>query len=426
MVILTNFLAFIWVLSLPFFHFSLVGSLSVDNLLAPILLASIILRGITDSQSLTTRQVDNIVKVFLLMVLYFFTHTIGLVFTQTAVWATAYGVATSMLYFIIPVLYVRTRADVHRCTNALIVGFFVASLSALLAAIGLFEFEFSRQAESRIGVDALQKSIGVISSYGDVGIMLSLSVILAVSLRNERVLFSKGSYFKILIVVSFALIAIASMQSRNMILTLFTALFCYWQIGRWIKANKTNWAKKLYFSIFFMVTITAAIVVLFSEPLIEFIGGVGGTREASGTVNDRLSQYSYMLALLNDNFLFGVDPATYEQYAHEISLIHNLWLKEMVQGGILAIVAMLAIWTRALITQVNNYRRGAMLGESRAFIAILLSILVATQFYPGGTLIFWVILGVCSVVPAGEIKNNKGQHEATPVSRMNNRILHKR
>lgn len=398
---ITSLLAFSWVLSLPFYQFSLVGSLSLDNLMAPILLAFILLRNAIDNIKLTTYQINNLFKVCLIAIIYFLTHTIGLIFTQGAVWSSAYAVATNMLYFILPVMFVRTVEDLRKCNDAMILGFFIASISALLAAVGLFEFEFSRQAESRIGVEALQKSIGVISSYGDVGIMFSLSLLLVISARKEFILFGHGSRYKILLVFVIGLIGVASMQSRNILLTLITSMFAYWLLGRWMNSQAGNWSKKLYIGVFSAIIIVVLIIVSFGGPLLEFIQSVGGTKEAAGTVSDRLSQYNYMLGLLDNQFLLGVNPDIYEKYEHEISLIHNLWLKELVQGGVLSAFAMFILWWSALVIQVNNYRRGVIQNEARVYLSVLLGMLVATQFYPAGALIFWAIIGLCSVIPAG-------------------------
>jgi len=393
-----NFVFFLWLIILPFYQFSLVGSLSIDNMIAPLLFAVWVIGYFAGVQKLSSSQIQNIFQSIVLATLYFISHTISLLTTQGAVWTTAYVTATNMLYFILPILYITSIKSLKSSNDAIIVVMFIASVTALLAALGLIEFDFFRQADSRLGEDYLKKSIGIIGSYGDVGILMSLSLLFVVAGKSKEVFFGKGSYIKIIVVITLIMIGLASMQSRNMILTIFTALIWYWIIGRWAKKSKL-WYKKLYAMIFVSIFMSIMFVTLFYSPLLEFIQSVGGTKEAAGTVDDRLAQYSFMWDLVKNQIFIGVSANVYEVYEHEISLIHNMWLKELVQGGLISVIAMFILWWHALTVQVKNYQTGHESNTARVYISVLLGVLIATQFYPAGSLIFWVIIGMCSSVP---------------------------
>lgn len=394
-----SLLFFLWVLTLPFYQFSIVGSFSVDNLLAPLLLVIWIINFAVRGHTIPLYKVRNISQTIAIALVYLLSHMIGLIFTQTAAFTSSYNIASKMLYFILPVLYLITAKDLSRFKNAIIIVTIIASITALLSALGLMQFDFLRQAESRIGSEYLVKSIGVIGTYGDVGILMSLSLLLVIAGRRDQILFGHGSTLKIVFVIAICLIGMASMQSRNMLLTIIVALSSYWILGRWMKTSRL-WFNKLYVSIFVTIFFAALTISIFYEPLLTFAQSIGGTHEAAGTIEDRLSQYRFMWGLINDRLLIGVDPDVYERYEHEISLIHNMWLKELVQGGIITVLTMFLVWWNALIMQVKNYQRGLVVHEPRVFISILLAMLVSTQFYPGGTLIFWVILGACTAIIA--------------------------
>ena len=392
-----NALFFVWLLTLPFYQISFVGSLSIDNMLAPVLVVLWLLNLIARSGSLEPSHLNNIFKSLAVAFLYFLSHIASLIMTEGVVWTSAYIVMSKMIYFMIPILYIDSIKLFKRTNDAFIVIMFIASVTALFSALGIIELEFARQAGSRLGEGQLKKSVGVIDAYGDVGLIMSLSLLLVIAGRNERVLFGKGSFFKIALIIVFILIGLVSMQSRNMVLTILTALLAYGIIGHWSKHSK-SWYKKLYIMVVGGITLSVLTVVTFYQPLLEFVQGIGGTKEAAGTVSDRLSQYMFMWDLVKDRIFIGATPADHERYVHEISLIHNMWLKELVQGGIFSIVAMLIIWGRALSIQVANIGYKIIHKESIAYAAVLLAMLVATEFYPAGTFIFWTLLGVSSVL----------------------------
>ncbi|MCF6355771.1 MAG: O-antigen ligase family protein [Candidatus Polarisedimenticolaceae bacterium] len=383
---------------MPFYQFSVIGSFSVDNILAPVLLFAWFAQMTVGGGSVAAFQATNIVKSIVVAVFYFIAHIIGLIGTQEAVWHSAYLAATNMLYFILPILFIRSLDDLKRFKDAVIIVAIIASISGLLSALGIIELEFARQAESRIGVESLQKSIGVFSSYGDVGILLSLALLTVIARHKEKGFFLLKSYFGIGTLIVICLIAIISMQSRNIVLTIIAALLAYWMIGHLMKISK-NWNYILYAVISLAAAFSITIVALFSAPLLEFVQGIGGTKEAAGTVSNRLEQYGVMWDLVKDRVWIGVDPSVYEKRINEINLTHNIWLKELVQGGIITVLAMLMIFWRALMVQVANYRRGCESKDVLVFLSCVIGMLVATQFYPGGTLVFWCILGACSTMP---------------------------
>lgn len=415
-----NLIFCVWIVSLAFYQISFLGSLSIDNIMAPVLFVVWVIYFLSRGQSIPTYQLINIFKSFTVATVYFLSHLISLMTTEGAVWSSAYIIATKMLYFLLPILFINTFKVLKNTNDAFIVVMFIASVSALFSALGIIELEFARQAGSRLGENYLKKSVGVIDAYGDVGLIMAFSLLLVIAGLKEKVMFGKGSYFKVLIVMVLIIIGLVSMQSRNMFLTIMSALGWYWIIGHWASSSK-RWYIKLYITLFTVISSTFLIVSVFYTPLLEFVQGIGGTKEAAGTVSDRLSQYSFMWELVKDRIFFGATPQDHEKYAHEIALIHNMWLKELVQGGVLSVLAFSIVWLRALTIQVKNFQRGFMESESKIYICVLLAMLVATQFYPAGTFIFWAMLGVFTAIPTDEAKQVNAEIIENPVSTPNNK-----
>jgi O-antigen ligase len=394
---ITGFLSSIWLLSLPFHEFALIGTLSVDNILAPILLVFIVLSIVTQARRMPGEQTANLMWVAAAMLAYFLSHTVNLLLTEHVIWSSMYSVAKSMLYFLLPVLFIRNERDLQRSSDMMIIVTVVGCVTALMSALGLVSFEFARQAESRIDLAYIPKSVGLFSAYGDMAMLISLSLLLVIAGRKKSVLFGKGSLLKILIVLVIALIGIVSMQSRNVVFTLITSLIAFYVIGRWRKGRK--WKFKLYASLAAGVVGVAITIVLFSGPLISWVEGLGGTSEAKATVEARLESYAFAWSMVSDRILLGADPQTVEQNALFISFIHNMWLKELVQSGVVGIIAVLFIFIRSLRRQVERLAADRD-SNARAYLALLAGMLVATQFFPGNTPVFWVLIGIASAMPS--------------------------
>lgn len=396
---LNRMLLFVWITSLPFGHFSLVGRLSIDNILSPVVFVLTVAALLAGGLSLSRAQRKYLLIVASISVSYVLSHMLPLVNSSQAIWITTIYSAKSMLYFLIPVMCIRSIYDLRAANNAIIVVCFIASISALAVTLGLLDFEFTRDADSRIGEGYLKKTIGVVSSYGDVGLLYSISLLLAAtSWKAGYFFFGKGSLWKTFLVFATIIVGIGAMQSRNILFTLLVSSMFYWITGKLAKTPRLL-SKKLFSIIFFAAATAAIMISMFSAEMIDWVSSLGGTREAAGTVSDRLIQYQEYLALLDGNWIFGASAEIMDKNYFSIFLIHNMWLKELMQGGIPAILCTLFFIFNAINTQSKNFSAGHMKKEAKVYISVIAGAIVATQFYPGGTPLFWAVLGLCSSMP---------------------------
>ncbi|MFV8816186.1 O-antigen ligase family protein [Haliea sp. E17] len=396
-------LSFIWVVSLAFYQFGIIGSLSVDNILGPILFVLALFFYATGLTSLGPKQKSRLLSALACVFVYMIFHSINLLGTQNAVWNSIYSLAKDMLYFILPVLFITTKKDLQRTLDGLIIVAAIGAISALFSALGILDFSFARSAESRLALEYLPKSVGVITSYGDMGLLLSLVLLLAVASRKGTILFGRGGILKFVILLSVVLVGLAALQSRNIVLTILISSCVYWFVT--ILSNRSKrWKGVFYVATLGGGLITVLVVSAFGSEILGWIKSLGGTNEAAATVDDRLAQYDFALKVVANHWLFGPPAQTIESYQLQISFIHNMWVKEMAQGGIFAVASFLIIYIRALRLQVNDFY---FYGEqyTKVLISVLIAMLVATQFYPAGTAIFWVLLGVASADPRMSVAN---------------------
>ena len=211
------------------------------------------------------------------------------------------------------------------------------------------------------------------------------------------------------------------MQSRNVVFTIAVASLAYYMIGRWRKSGK-GWAVKLYLYLIIGISATVIAVVLFSGPMIDWVEGLGGTSEAAATVHARLEQYQFGWSLVKNRILLGTDPETYEKNELRIIFIHNMWLRELVQSGLMGVFAMLVFYYQSMKNQVARLSADRA-SIARVYIAVLISSLVATQFYPGDTPIFWVIMGLATALPQPQLRGNQPVELASPVSTRGSRVI---
>jgi len=279
--------------------------------------------------------------------------------------------------------------------KAIIIIAIIGSVSTLMASTGVISFSHERFAQSRIGFDFLPKSIGLFPAYGDMAFLLSFTAVFLLVNRNSFKTVGKMC-IRYLILLAIIL-GIISLQSRNVIITMAVSLTMAIILRYWVKYSR-KWAGKLYTLIFISGIASILTLNILGEQIIHLMESIGGTHEAIGTVKARLEQYSFGWSLVKDHMLFGADPDIQDKFTRGIYFIHNLWLKELVAGGMPALLIMLIIYLKAIATQV---RTGVQAPESSwviPLLSMLIGGLIGTQFYPSGTPIFWVLLGVSSSI----------------------------
>lgn len=415
----------VWILSLPFYHYSLVGSLSLDNIIGPMLFLLIAARVLIGAHSLSKEQLTNMALASATILIYLLTHTANLLGTQHAVWSSMHGIAKSMLYFLLPILIVNSERDLKRLSMAMVAVMVIGAISALMSALGLVSFDFARQAESRIQLDYIPKSVGLFTAYGDMALLVALAVLLALGSRVHELAFARARLVVGMVIVVSALVGIISMQSRNIILTVSAAILTYFLLGYWRRRGGA-WVGKLYFSLLSVITVAVLAIMLFMGPLIDWVEGLGGTSEAAATVHARLEQYKFGWSLVEHRILLGADPATYESNELAVTFIHNMWIRELVQSGLLGIFAVMLFYYRAMRIQVARLKADSR-SLARVYVAVLISSLVASQFYPANTPVYWVIMGLATALPSRRKREmTEVRAREVPVTRSDGLLLARR
>lgn len=395
---ITEIVFYIWIISLPFYQFSILGTLSIDNVLGPLLL----LVWFFGKPKLDPGAINQQPKVIffsgLILTIYFFSHVLTLVMSEHVIWRTIYVLVTDLTYFFVPLLYIRNIKVQERTQDLIVLITLIGATSAFLSAIGLINLEGVRYSTSRVGIEGLEltRTVGLFSVYGDMAMLSSFAIMMAITAGRDKLLFIKRTkilVFTVLFVISLGLLGA---QSRNMVLTIVITVALYAVISKLSKKG-VSWIPWFYTTIIIGGLASIIILTVLWQPIVNMVSGWGG-EQAAGTALGRLEQYKFALSLVGDNPLVGVSSELYEKYAHIISGIHNMWLKELVQGGVFAVLALVWLIVYCLKNATKCLYKNKDDSTAKIKMAMMFALLISTQFNPSGTSIFWLILGYSAAI----------------------------
>lgn len=388
-------LFFLWVLSVPFSRYSLVGSYSLDNLLVLLLpLLALFLPAPAGANTLRG-WIVCLIWSWICYLIFATGWTLHYFTAPELLKERLFGLIKDVFYFSVPLLYLRNRYAFKRMKGILILLAIMAALSAILASLGVIHLPADRFEASRIGVEWLPKAIGLFSSYGDVAMLYSVTAVLLISHDRAALPWGLGRPIIKLAIWSALLVGLIGNQSRNVLLTTLAAMAIYMAIRI---LEKEEHAKNRLLLVSFAVAgllVLLGLVVVFGQDMVSEVSQLGGTG-AAGTAKARLGSYQQAIGLIAREPWLGISLETYQTWGPLAEGIHNMWLKIMLNGGFLSLLAMLALLWRALRGVMGtNLGASAEFYRDRAMIAALLaSLLLASQFYGGMTSVWWILLGV--------------------------------
>lgn len=386
-------LFYTWVLSIPFYRFSLIGTLSLDNILGPLLIVAWPLVRPPADVSYARAQVRNIAISASVLFVYFIAHIATLLSTQDAIWRSAYVIVTDLSYFVVPLLYIRTERIRVKAEDCVILVAIIGAFSAFLSAIGVIHLDVSRYSDSRVVVEGLDltRSIGLFSTFGDLALLSAFAAMTALSMQRPTLLFIKRSRVALIFLFFMLLLGLLGAQSRNIVLTMVVSLVLFLLFRRWALQGK-NWLS-MYNAMWIGGGLLSIVVAVFLwQPLVDLLAGWGG-KQASATAHGRLEQYQLAFALLSGNPFTGASSEIQERMALTIAGIHNMWLKELVQGGVFAILALIGLIMLTMRNAKKCVAAGKLDESALTSLVFMVALVISTQFNPSGTSVFWMLLG---------------------------------
>ena len=164
------------------------------------------------------------------------------------------------------------RRCARRFTCAvLIVVALVGCISAFLVSIGILQLPVERFSPSRIDLIDLPKSIGLFSAYGDMALLISYTMLLTISLPKEDYLFGFGSKKMRALVIFLIMLGLLGCQSRNIVLTLMTAIVCYKILKAIQKRSARSRAIAPGLLLFPIIVLSLTLSIIYSENIVVIL-----------------------------------------------------------------------------------------------------------------------------------------------------------
>lgn len=383
---------YLWVLSLPFYQFNVIGTLSVDNIVGPFLiflwLATSFLGRMSQARNRNLLVILGIVLFYFLSILISFTLSGTLSQIVGIIWQEL----KLILYLILPMLYIRTTQSYNTVLRLFVVNAVVVSAVAFAQSIGLIDLEFSRSfGGSRYELEGITRSPGLLGNYGDVAILLSLTVLVIYGCWEDlhwRILNSRIIRYGIYCVIAFGVFA---SQSRNVVLSILVAVISYYIFNKLKKRKSINVAPLIAITLILFVPLLLLTYYLIPH-LYTILLGEGGVKES---VLDRFVQYEIALKYISENILFGLGSSVYGKHEDLVRTIHNLWLGVALKGGLFAVVPILLLYYKIFTNAVIQMRNENFKNEPAVVAASSVAMVIASLFYVAqDAYIFWALMGL--------------------------------
>ncbi|WP_101758731.1 O-antigen ligase [Oceanicoccus sp. KOV_DT_Chl] len=387
-------LFYFWFALLPFSwiiaHFS--NFTALDKLLAPVLLL-LGLIGLFRGNSERMKRV--IFFLILLYLLLFFKH---LSFTGLGaeyinlMWVDA----VKFGYFAIPLLCIKNLNHFRRTSWLVVLIGIAGCISAFLVAMDLLTLPKERFEISRIGVESIQKSIGIFPSYGDLAQFMAYTVLWCIVLPGTHL--TKSTKYKLLrwvVAISFVL-GLIGLQSRNVLISVLFGLVLLWLLKYIHKKSpsKRTTAITLFSILGFFA---AGLTLVFSSNLIQGLSSIGGGLAAQ-TADARLGQYAMGWDIISNSPLMGASSEFLKLSGFSFDHIHNMWIRLASHGGILTAMVLAALLIRIFIL----VRAMAYVDQKVPEVMVVTSyfgvMLLSTLFYPGMGELYWALLGTATAL----------------------------
>lgn len=384
-----------WILSFLLYQVDIVGSLSIDNLMVPILVFAWLFAGDrkdVDANRARLKMVAVVTSIFLFLIVMEVVKlepgaNIAEVFAPIVAHLKHYG------YILIPLLYVSSEKTLKWTLMSLLVITIINSAMAVLGAFGVAP-SFVLAAEST-RIPGLLRARGPIANFGDTALLTSFMSLLILSLARHKINFISPRAIVRVAVLSIMIAGVIATQSRNVILTIAMAFTVYYWLRLMMQGS--GGTIRILLSMFGIGVFLAGVtlVVLNADAIISWVTNMFGV-SGEGTVRDRLESYSHAFSLLKGSFLFGLSSSEMARNASFIATIHNMWLGMALLTGIVGVSLLFAMIIASLyyalrLTRSRYWKEYGLVLAS----FILASLWFSPNFYPGhNAFIFWFCIGI--------------------------------
>lgn len=382
----------LWLLSIPLARYSLVSTYSFDNLMAPLLCLAVIAVPQLRFENVTTQRMRTVGTLVTYYALFTLAGLLPVLSSTDLVVGRTWSSIRDAFYFVVPALFIRDRWSFNAAKSMLIIVAMIGGTSALLDSLGIIHLTVQRYENSRIGVEWLPKAIGFFSAYGDVAILYGFATVVVISHERKELLFGLGTRLGKALFWLSMFAGILGSQSRNMIIATGFAVTSYLVLGKLSKAHGSARAAVLGAATVLFLTLVAVFIILGGD--VAHILSRWGGKGAYETAHWRLETYQQALQLIGQHPVMGLSTDLMNTWGALADHLHNMWLRVMLQGGILRLLPLLAIIWLAAKGGVRALNDESAARDAKLVVCTVIAMCIATEFYGGLTHVVWLMIGV--------------------------------
>ena len=385
---------YIWLLLLPYSwiiaHYT--GVIALDKMLAPLLLIVGLPALLQAPPARRSAVLQVLIFLFVFMLLKNVSFLADMNLWLDLMWVDAIKIG----YFAVPILYITSMQRFRVSGWIIVISAAAGLITVFMVALGWLVLPLQRFEITRIGVETLQKSIGIFPSYGDLAQYVSFTIgfiALTPGVKNP-----KASIWRLLRLgfVAIFFIGLIGAQSRNLLMSALISAASLYFLARIARLPLQRRQLTLVF-VFIFGLFGLAFGVFFIGFIIDILSGIGGGL-AQDTASARLAQFDYGWQLISSSPLWGINAADYAANPSSVDTIHNLWIKLTAKSGIfttlLFLIILWRIFSRLLVTM--DYQDRAL--DARVVITYFFVMVFSTLFYPAMGEAYWALLGVASAL----------------------------
>lgn len=390
----------IWFLILPFTVISSIfAGFSIDKVAAPILIVVWAGMYLSGQSKLCKGKLPFILVAFL----FFFIRNISYIDDLSLFSSFVWEDAIRLGYFCLPILFIDSYKKVKTAAFMISINATVGCVSAFMVALGLLTLPYERFSLSRIGF-GIDKSIGLISAYGDLAQFSACFLLLAILIPSSLFINKKLAIFS---AFSIVLMGLVGNQSRSFLLSVIAALMVSYFYS--FRSDKRQDSFVFTAVLIFSVVLLMSIIGVFFSDIVGLLSGMGGS-QAKATAEGRLSQYQMAFDLIKSYPLLGVDSTIFSKNSQYIHGIHNMWLGQLTRGGFISTIILLSIFFMLYRSSVELFTNTNTRPYALLSIGYMFAVLVSTLFYPADSSLFWALMGMLVAIIT-TLKSSKTRHK---------------
>lgn len=390
---MTQALFQVWIFSFLLYRVDIVGTLSVDNLMVPVLVLVWLLAGERVEARLSRAQLGMVAMATLVFLMLIFADIakLGGGGSLAALVPPVVEHLKHYAYVLLPLLYISNERSLKWTLRSLLAVVVINNVLALLGAVGLGSM-FALVGESG-RIPGLLRARGPLWNDGDVALLISLLVLLVWTTARHRLDFAGPRWVRTASIVVM-LIGILAIQSRNIILTVAMAFALYYWLRMVMQGGRGGTRVLLTVTGMFLFFGAVVFLVAYADVIISSVTHMFGV-SGEGTVRDRLSSYANAMVLLEGKLLFGLTADQIVANGEFVAKLHNMWLGLALFSGIFGVLAVFSL----IATSFFGALRLARSRDWKEYGAVLAGFILASlwfspNFYPGhNAFVFWFFIG---------------------------------